>query len=249
MGKRSGDTNSGKQMMNKLQSQNNGRYKAFNDVERSGYEGGWYYEGSGKEQIDWFKSHSNYDELIKSMSAKERQAWDDYWVPGHFMSGQQYRGWDNMSWRDQKLTRTYDKILDKATLDHGVVLTRRTDAQLVLGAGHKKATLEELKAAEGSIVTSKGNMSFGAAKHGLTIGDSSKQCEVRLHIPGGTKGAGMWIGDNRINSSFGAGQREFMTNRDIAIKVGKTTYDPSRGVYVTDVYYVGRTAHDYGKKK
>ena len=176
MGGRRDDSGAGASMMQKTanQTQNN-RYKQFNDVEQSGYMGGWYYAGDGKEQEEFFKKYSNFDELIRGMSAKERNAWDEYWVPGHFMDGQQYRGWDNMNPEDQRLTRIYDKILDKSELKHGVIVTRRTDAQLVLGAGHKTATLEELKAMEGQLVTSKGSMSFGAAKHGLTIGDSSKK--------------------------------------------------------------------------
>ena len=248
--KRSGEPGGGKAMIARTQNQSNnrGQYKTFNDVERAGYEGGWYYAGNGKEQEDFFKKYSNFDELINGMSAGERSAWDDYWVPGHFMSGQQYRGWDNMSATDQRLTKIYDKILDKSELRRGVIVTRRTDAQLLFGAGKKTATLAELKAMEGQIVDSNGNMSFGAAKHGLTIGDSSKSIEYRLSIPGGTKGAGMWIGDKRINSDFGNQQREFMTNRNISVKVGKTVYDADRGVYVVELKYVGRLAHDYGKR-
>lgn len=247
--KRSGGQNGGKNMLSKTQNQGNDRYKEFNDIEQSGYRGGWYYDGDGKEQEDFFKKYSNFDEIIDSMDARERSAWNDHWVPGDFMYGQQYQGWDNMTRQEQAWTKTFDKFLDKSELKHGVVLTRRTDAQLVLGAGHKTATLEELKAAEGSIVTSKGNMSFGAAKHGLTIGDDSKKIEYRLSIPGGSKGAGMWIGDKRINSHFGNQQREFMTNRDTAYKVGKTTYDAKRGVYIVNIKYIGRQEHDYGKKK
>lgn len=223
----------------------NGNYREFNDTAADGFS----YYGDGREQIKFFNQYSNVDELIRSMSDSDRSAWDDYWVPGWFMDGQQYRGWDYMTPKEQRLTQIYDKYLDKSELRHGVVLARRTDAQLVLGAGRKTATLAELQAMEGQIVTSKGSMSFGAAKEGLTIGDRSKSVEYRLSIPGGTKGAGMWIGDSRINRGFGADQREFMTNRDILIEVGKTTYDASRGVYVVNLKYVARQKHDYGKKR
>ena len=224
-------------------SENKNSYTSFSDTAS----GGWTYYGDGKEQVEFFNQYSNYDELINNMNSNERSAFQDYWTPGHFMDGQQYRGWDNMSSRDQRLTKMYDNILDKSTLDKGVVLVRRTDAQLVMGAGNRRATLEQLKSMEGRTVTSKGSMSFGAASQGLTIGDSSKNIEYKLHIPGGTKGAGMWIGDRRING-WGPEQREFMTNRDIALKVGKTVYDKSRGVYVVDVYWLGRLKHDYGSK-
>lgn len=203
------------------------------------------YTGDGHEQDQFFRNNSNYDELIRGMTEAQRYAFRDRWAPGWFMRGQQYGGWDNMGHTDKVYTQTFDDILDKATLKTGVVVTRLSDAQLVLGAGRKTATLEELKAAEGSIVTSKGNMSFGAAKHGLTIGQRGKNVEYQLKIPGGSKGAGMWIGDRRINP-WGQRQREFMTNRDTAYKVGKTTYDHARDVFVTEIEWVGRQKHDYG---
>ena len=227
---------------------NKEEYKEFFDEETSDTRSYNNRKQDGAEQKAWFAEHSNFDELIQQMNSKEREAFNDYWAPGHFMWGQQYEGFDNMDARDQELTRIYDKYLDKATLDHGVIVTRLTDAQLVMGAGHKTATLDELKAMEGKIVPSKGHMSFGAAKHGLRIGDYSKQIEYRLAIPGHTKGAGMWIGDKRIDF-WGAEQREFMVNRDILVKVGKTTYDKARNVYTVNLEYVGRQKHDYGNGK
>lgn len=221
-------------------SSGSGGFKTFSD-EASG---GWTYYGDGSEQVDFFNQNSNYDELVSGMDYDQERAFLR-WASGHFMDGQQYQGWDNMDDYDKKLTQIYDDILDQATLTKGVVLTRRSDAQLVLGAGNTVPTLEALQAAEGSIVTNKASMSFGAAKQGLTIGDNSKKVEYKLSIPGGTKGSGMWIGDDRINH-WGPQQREFMTNRDVVLKVGKTTYDKSRGIYTVNIEYVGRQAHDYG---
>lgn len=210
--------------------------------------GGWSYDHEGrygKEQEEFFKAHSNVDELIRSMSSDDIWAFKRMWTPGHFMDGQQYRGFDNMTADEQRATRIFDKYLDQATLDRDIVVTRRATAELVMGAGKKRATLEELKAMRGSIVTSKGSMSTGAAKEGLTIG-SSKNVEYKIHIAAGTKGAGMWIGDNRING-WGPEQREYMTNRDSVYAVGRTRYDKKRDVYVVNMYYVGREKHDYGK--
>lgn len=209
--------------------------------------GGWSYNKdgkTGKEQVDFFTKNSNFDELVSGMSRDERDAFRD-WCRGRFMSGQQYQGWDKMSERDKEYTRIYDKILDQATLDKDIVVTRRATAELALGKGHTRGTLEELQAARGSLVTSKGSMSTGAAKEGLTIG-SSKNVEYKIHIAAGTKGAGMWIGDSRING-WGPEQREFMTNRDSVFAVGRTRYDKKRDVYVVNMYYVGREKHDYGK--
>jgi hypothetical protein len=92
-------------------------------------------------------------------------------------------------------------------------------------------------------------MSTGAAKTGLGIGSSSgKQVRLRIQIPAGAKGAGMWIGDSRIHG-WGAKQLEFMTNRDSYFKVGKTVFDKASGMYVVNIKWVGHDKHDYGKKK
>ena len=167
------------------------------------------------------------------------------WASGRFMSGQQYQGWDNMGEFDKELTQIYDEILDRATLTEGVVVTRRSDAQLVMGAGIREATLEELLSAKGQTLKVGANMSTGAASQGLTIGDDSKRIEYKIRIPAGSTGAGMWIGDDRINH-WGPGQREFMTNRDILVRVGTTTYDASRDIYTVELQYFGREEHDYG---
>lgn len=222
---------------------NGTEFVTFPDTAAYGFE----YKGDGSEQVEFFKENSNYDELISGMSRDQREAFLR-WTEGYWMDGAMYDGWDNMSGRDRSMVRAYDSILDRSVLSKGVVLVRRTDAQLVMGKGHKTATLDELKAMEGSVVTSRGCMSFGAASQGLTIGSSSKHVEYRVKIPGGTKGAGMWVGDRRT-SGWGAKQREFMINRDTSFLVGGTTYDSRRDVFVVDIEYLGRRPHDYGKKK
>lgn len=219
-----------------------GTYKEFDNVERSSF----FYEGDGKEQIEWFNKYSNYNELIDNMNETEKDAFNK-WAYGYFTNGQQYRGWDTLEDDDKQRTQIYDDYLDKATLSHGIVVSRGSDAKLILGPDNERATFEQLKAAEGSIITSKGNMSFAAAKHGLAVGDPTKQIEYKLHIPGGTTGAGMWIGDTRINDVYGAKQLEFMTNRDISVRVGKTVYDAERDKYIVHLEYLGRRKHDYGK--
>ena len=52
-----------------------------------------------------------------------------------------------MSGSEQIRTQIFDDILDKAVLNKGVELTRRSDAQLVLGAGVKRPSLDALQAA------------------------------------------------------------------------------------------------------
>lgn len=43
--------------------------------------GGWSYEGDGSEATEWFREHSNYDDVIKSLTSEEIDAWNDRWVP------------------------------------------------------------------------------------------------------------------------------------------------------------------------
>ena len=219
-----------------------GTYKEFDDVPS----GGWTYAGDGEDVKRFFEENSNVDELISSMDSYTVNAFEDYWAPGHFMSGQQYRGWDGMSKLDQDLTRAMDRVLDRGELKEGIVVRRLSTAELVMGAGKRTATLEELQAMKGRVVTSKGAMSTGAAAQGLTIG-SSKEVEYAIKIPGGerSRGSGMWIGDTRING-HGTRQREYLINRDTSFKVGDTTYDRKRGVYVVELLYAGLGEHDYG---
>lgn len=202
------------------------------------------YEGNGKEAEQFFMNTTNVDILIDNMSREEKYDFQA-WASGAFMDGQQYRGWDKMTIREKQRTQTYDDILDQATLERGVVLTRRSDAQLVMGAGKRYATASDFAGMEGQLITSKGSMSFGAASQGLTIGAAGKTVEYKLKIPGGTVGSGMWIGDSRING-WGSKQREFMTNRDAVYKVGKSSFDSVRGITTVELTYMGHTEHDYG---
>ena len=199
----------------------------------------------GSEQVDFFKENSNYDELISEMSSEERRAWESGWCPGYFMDGSQYRGWDAMTSREQEWTRTFDKYLDRATLDKPVEVVRLATGELALGAGKRTGTLADYQAMVGQTVLSKGSMSTGAARTGLSIGDSSKQCEYRIKVPGGSTGAGMWIGDSRINH-WGAKQREFMTNRDSFYRIDRV-HENRYGKIVVDMTWIGRDQHDYGK--
>jgi len=246
---RSGLTGYSKEERQQEQKNKNEKPMEFEDEPQTSY----IYKGDGQAQADFFSENSNFNELIESMSAREQLDFSDVWVPGYFMFGDQYRGFENMRYDLQRATRTFDKYLDQSVLRRSVVVHRLATAELVLGAGNKVGTLEELQAMKGKTVISIGNMSTGAGKHGLGIGSttstkggySTKSCEYRITIPGGSKGAGMWIGDKRINSSFGRAQREFMMNRDIRLTVGNTTYDSKRDCYVVELTYAGRLPHNY----
>ena len=186
------------------------------------------------------------------MSDKERAAFKA-WARGEFMDGVMYKDWDSMHGRyldideAHRYTKVYDKILDKATLTHGVIVSRDSTAELIFGKGHTTASLDELRAAEGKIVKSDSAMSTGAASTGLSIGDSSKQILYRISIPAGSKGAGMWIADPRIHG-WGRKQLEYMTNRDSVFRVGKTVWDDRLKKYIVQLKWVGHTKHDYGKR-
>ena len=204
----------------------------------------FYYGGTGQAQIDFFRSKTNNYDLIDNATKEQSEAFKK-WARGYFMHGQQYDGWDNMNNYDKKLTQIYDEMLDKSVLSQGVVVARFSNAQLVLGKGNSLPSLESLQAMEGKTIISSGHMSTGVAREGLRIGQRGKNVQYKIHIPSGSKGAGMWIGDQKINN-WEARQREFMVNRNTAFRVGKTTYDRMHRIYNVDLYYVGRMKHDYG---
>lgn len=229
------------------ESRTSDEYRVFTDMPSSSSE--YEYDGDGNDVVDFFNRTSNYDQLIRSMDRGDHDAFSA-WMRGAFMHGQQYKGFDNMTADYQDMTRRFDKILDQSVVNEGITLRRLATAELVLGAGNRKvSSLAQLQALEGQVLTSKGNMSTAAAAHGLGIGsESSKDVEYVIKIPPGAKGAGMWIGDRRIGG-WGAKQREFMTNRDINLRVGKTTYNSKTGKYEVEMFFDGRNEHDYGKRK
>jgi hypothetical protein len=209
---------------------------------------GWEYGGSGRETVDFFRQNSNYDELITGMTPEQRSDFQR-WTNGAFMGGQQYIGFDNMTAEDQQATRNFDAVLDRATLDKGITVRRLATSELILGRGNKRPTLEQLQGMKGQTVVSKGNMSTGAGARGLTIGYSgrNKTVDYVMKFPAGSKGAGMWIGDDRIHG-WGVRQREFMTNRDIKFVVGNTRYNRRTDKYEVELIYAGRNEHDYGRR-
>lgn len=205
----------------------------------------YVFSGSAEAQRNFFRNNSNAEELINEIELDPvKSVAFERWAEGRFMYGQQYDGWDNMWELDKERTQAYDDVLDKSVLKAGVEVRRQSSAELVLGKGKQTATLSELQAMKGRTVVSKGNMSTSVASQGLNIGQA-KAVEYVIKIPKGSTGAGAWIGDSRINR-WGGDQREFMMNRDTVFKVGNTKYDASRKIFVTELKYVGRTAHDYG---
>ena len=199
----------------------------------------------------WFRDHSNNYDLIAEIYRDDeaRNAFYD-WSTGHFMHGQQYRGWTGMGLEDRAMTRIYDRYLDRSVVNEAVEIRRLATPEL-LGLGRAQPSIEDIQRLAGQIVTSGGDMSCAAAGEGLTISWSKnpravgKHIEYNFRIPKGTKGAGMWIGDSRI-CSWGDRQREFMMNRDTAWKIGKVRYDSRRECYVVDMDWVGLQKHDYG---
>lgn len=208
----------------------------------------WEFRGTGRETVEWFNNNSNYDELIRSMDYDDHGAFRS-WMNGYWMGGQMYRDFDSLSPGERQMIRSYDKILDQSVVREAFTVRRQATAELVLGAGNRIPTsIEQLRALQGTTITSKGCMSTAAASRGLAIGDSaSKSIEYVMKFPAGTKGAGMWIGDRRIGG-WGAKQREFMTNRDINFRVGNTTYNSRTGKYEVELIYTGRNEHNYGRR-
>lgn len=226
-----------------------GKDSDYKEFESSPSDSHNYEYDSGRTAL-WFKNNSNIEDLYPQIQGDRQveRAFED-WGYGHFMYGQQYGGFSKMTSEDQKRTRIYDKILDKARLDQPIVVHRRATAELLLGKNNTWASEEDIKNAieKGEPIIQKANMSTGAGNAGLTIG-SRKQIDYEIRIPKG-KGYGMWIGDSRVNG-WGDKQREFMTNRDLVLKpvgyrkvLGGT--GGSKPMYVVIMQVVGRMKHDY----
>lgn len=219
------------------------KYRTFDDESNSTHT----YGGDAHDEIKFMDKHSNYNEIIESMTWQDASAFEQY-AEGWFMDGQQYGGFKNMDEIDQRMTRAFDKHLDKSVIDEGIVVTRRATPELLGLSISSKPTAKQLQKMKGKVVYSPANLSTGVAKTGLTIGAASeKPIEYRIHIPAGSKGAGMWIGDDRING-WGGRQREFMTNRDSLYVIGDSKDGKDykgRDVTYVDLYYIGRTKHKY----
>ena len=234
------------------------KYTEFSDMPVTGREATWRFDRMGEDnaqaQYDFFGQHSNADELISEMPTRDREVFRRFWSRGYFMDGQQYKGWDNMDAISRELTRTFDKYLDRTTLDKGVVVKRIATAELVLGAGNAGTKgvnniLSQLQSMVGRSVKSNGNMSTAAAKVGLPISfpeSDTKAVQYSIKIPAGSKGAGMWIGNSRIND-WGSAQREFMTNRDTWYRVDSVKWNGSTGRYEVELTFQGLDKHDYGR--
>ena len=209
--------------------------------------------GTGTEQeravIEWMRRHTNSYGIIDKTDADQRE---DFilWTRGWFMHGQQYHGWDNMTPEEKRETQTYDDCLDTAVVheEEGLEVVRLASAELLGFTRDEMPTLGGIAARKKRFVTSAGNMSAAAASEGLVIAVAhcTKTVEYHFRIPGGTKGAGMWIGDARV-SHWGAEQREFMLNRDTVWEIGRAREDSTRGVFIVEMLWVGRLPHDYGR--
>ena len=210
--------------------------------------GGWEYGGSHKAVKDFFDRTTNYDELISKMSREEREAFRN-WARGYFMSGQQYKGWEDMSTEDRRLTRIYDKYLNQTEVREGFTVYRAAGYELINSGSRSSLSIDEIRGMVGEIIPSKGSMSTGCGTAGLVgMGrGSGKSVEYKINIPKGSTGAGMWIGDDRING-WGPKQREFMTNRDSLFRIDGVRIN-EKGRTEVELTYVGHTKHhDYGEE-
>ena len=221
--------------------------KEYTDFKARAIKGGWEYSGEGTGTLYTMQKFTNYDDLISKMSYQEREAFLR-WTSGWFMRGQQWGGFASMSSYDKEYTRIFDKYLDQATLDKGLTLHRAAGWELINDGKDAPwgLSIDKIQAMKGKYIEVDGSMSTGRASEGLRgMGGGAKPVEYIIKIPAGSTGAGMWVGDSRING-WGPRQREFMTNRDIMVQVGDSYYDSKKGLTVVTLYYVGRRSkHKY----
>lgn len=189
----------------------------------------------------WFQDHSNFNDLaMKIVDSKEDRAAIDAWTDGEFMDGQQYKGFSSMDAEHQAWTRSLDNMIDQSVIYRDVVVSRLSDWKQLGGV----KTPQELDRLVGTETVILGHHAASAADQGLSIGNVDKNVEYRYYIPGGTKGAAMWIGDDSINW-FGDAQRETIVNRDSVFTISGYHYDTARNVYVVDLLWKKKLPHNY----
>lgn len=210
-----------------------------------------YLDGTGEavyvgedDATPFFMENTNMNELIESMGEDALSAFES-WVGGEWMSRDNWAPFNQRSSYIQEDTRLIDNVLDSATLSKSVTVNRMGSARF-LGLGARVEDPSQLDSLVGKSIKSSGYMSTGAAAQGLVV-ERGHNVEYRIHIPGGSKGAGMYIGDKRVNPHWGSRQREFIVNRDSVFKIKGYKRDSSRGVYMVDIEYTGRDRHDYGE--
>lgn len=203
--------------------------------------GGWYFEGN--EWTDkWFSENSNVDELINGMDAGTIDAFHAY-TRGYFMGGEMYQDPKSLSRSERLRLRAITNTLDKASLDKGVVVYRRSTFELVNNGSDRSLSVADINARKGEIIPCKGCLSASAAREGLDgMGWKSKPVEYEIEIPAG-KGSGMWIGKSTINPGWGARQREFLTNADANYEIRGAREDTRRGVTIVTLRYQGHGKH------
>ena len=221
-------------------------YTRFKSELAKGMWSGRYFTGSGEEVDQFFRDNTNNYDLIEEAS-RDRQAIRafDSWSVGDFMDGQQYGGFSNMDTDLQDKTRIFDKYLDRSVINKGFETRRLASAELLRGSGNRGITEQQLKNLVGETFITQGNMSTSAASTGLDIGYGEKPIEYIFAFPKGSVGAGMWIGDRRINDEWGNQQREFMTNRDSAFKLESYKWNEKRKLFEVKMKWVGHGEHDY----
>lgn len=211
---------------------------------RDSYRPTHQYDGDGADTIEFFKSNSNYRDLIGQMSINDIEAFES-WSEGYFMSSDRWiSSFSQLGPIDQRYIKTFDTYIDQSRLTTGIVVSRSDGPQLLGFDRYAQLNDTDMQALVGTNLSVRGNMSFAAASEGLTIGNSSKNIEYKLNIPKGTVGAGMYIGDDDING-WGAAQREFLTNRDIVVRVKSIKSNKTSSGYIVELDYVGREKHRY----
>lgn len=220
-----------------------GEIKRFSDKPIGTHE----YRDNDGATAKWFLDNSNVDQLISSMDSNTQEAFR-VWCEGFFMGHEQWGRWQDMSTGDRQRLSRIEKILDKSVVNNSVEVTRMSTWRLINNNSKDELSLEQLKAMKGQYIFSRGAMSTAAASQGLSISwrggidDPKKPVEYKIIIPAGSKGAGMWVGDKRING-WGDKQREFLMNRDSFYKVGNSHYDSKRNKTIIELIWSGHAKH------
>lgn len=218
--------------------------KRFDSVPESGHE---YPDDKGA-TAKWFKENSNFEDVINEMDAITRSAFFE-WSRGYMMDSRVWGEWKDLLPFQRENIQLMNAAIDKSIVNKTIEVARMSTWRIINNGENVKVSPERLRAMEGELIYVKGAMSTAAAKEGLSIdwrgkAGVHKPVEYKITIPGGSKGAGMWIGDKRVNG-WGDIQREFIMNRDSYYKVGKSYYDSERKKTIVELTWMGTKKHEY----
>lgn len=209
------------------------------------------YHEALKKSTAWFNNpeNSNSREWVQNLSDEEHTALKDYTNEGGIdygvINGNLYsNNWEDIPDKVKERIEAMDSAMDKSVLLKGMTVTRQADFKIFGAKSHQKMSIAEVrdfiqKNGDHGVLENKGYLSFGANDHGAAIDGSG--LIIRVKVPPSV-GAGAYV--NPISAMAGAGENEFLFNRNARLKFNLKSLKMVGGKVYIEAKWVGT-----GKKK